>query len=190
MTRKKRFKPFKSGRGRALLVVAMLYPVFFFAQTKYTISGVVKDVANGETVLGATVFLKGTSIAGTTNEYGFYSITAPEGNYTLTISYLGFTTYEMPISLNSDQKLDIELTEDATELNEVVITAEQSKKVDLRTPQMSVAKLSTSDIKKIPVVLGEVDLIKSIQLLPGVANAGEGASLLQHASSRFEGRPA
>ncbi len=143
---------------------------------KFTISGVVKDAVNGESLFGATVLLKGTSIGNTTNEYGFYSITAPEGNYTITISYIGFTTFERTINLSSNQKLDIELKEDAAELDEVVITAEESKKVDLSTPQMSMAKLSTRDIKQIPVVLGEVDLIKSIQLLPGVTNAGEGAS--------------
>lgn len=176
MTRTKQLKPFRSKKRQALLVVILLCPVFFFAQTKYTVSGVVKDVANGETLLGATVLLKGTSIGSTTNEYGFYSITAPEGTYTLTISYLGFTTFEQNINLGTDQKLDIELKEDAAQLDEVIITAEESKKVDLQTPQMSVAKLSTNEIKQIPVVLGEVDLIKSIQLLPGVTNAGEGAS--------------
>nr|WP_130736119.1 TonB-dependent receptor [Flavobacterium sp. J27] len=156
--------------------MVMLYPIFFFAQTKHTISGVVKDAANGETLLGATVLLKGTSIGSTTNEYGFYSITAPEGKYTLIISYLGFTTLEKVITLTSNQKLNIEIKEDAAKLDEVIITIEESKKVNLQTPQMSVAKLTTSEIKKIPVVLGEVDLIKSIQLLPGVTNAGEGAS--------------
>ena len=82
MTKTKRLKPFRSKKRQALFLVILLCPVFFFAQTKYTISGVVKDMANGETLLGATVLLKGTSIGSTTNEYGFYSITAPEGTYT------------------------------------------------------------------------------------------------------------
>lgn len=82
-------------------MVMMLCPVFLLAQTKYTISGVVKDVANGETLLGATVLLNGTSIGSTTNEYGFYSITAPEGDYTLTISYIGFTTFEIEWKQNT-----------------------------------------------------------------------------------------
>ncbi|WP_370277806.1 carboxypeptidase-like regulatory domain-containing protein [Flavobacterium sp. J27] len=176
MTKTKQLKPFRSRKKLALFVMVMLYPIFFFAQTKHTISGVVKDAANGETLLGATVLLKGTSIGSTTNEYGFYSITAPEGKYTLIISYLGFTTLEKVITLTSNQKLNIEIKEDAAKLDEVIITIEESKKVNLQTPQMSVAKLTTSEIKKIPVVLGEVDLIKSIQLLPGVTNAGEGAS--------------
>jgi len=177
MTKTKQLKPFRSRKAHALFVVIMLCPVFLFAQAKYTISGVVKDIANGETFLGATVFLKGTSIGSSTNEYGFYSITAPEGNYTLTVSYIGFTTFERVVTLSANQKLDIELKADSDKLlEEVVVTAEESKNVDLRAPQMSVARLSTRDIKQMPVVLGEIDLIKSIQLLPGVTNAGEGSS--------------
>jgi hypothetical protein len=176
MKKTSQLKPFRSIKSPALFVAMMLCPVFLFAQTKYTISGVVKDVANGETFLGATVMLKGTSLGSTTNEYGFYSITAPEGNYTLTTSYIGFTTLERGINLSANQKHNIELKADAAQLDEVVIRAEESKKVDLLTPQMSVARLSAKDIKRMPVVLGEVDLIKSIQLLPGVTNAGEGAS--------------
>src|SRR5690606_1419155 len=119
MTKTKQLKPFRSRKGQAIFVVVMLYPLFFFGQTNYTISGVVKDHANCETLLGATVLLKDTSNGSTTNEYGFYSITAPEGNYTLTISYLGFTTFERAINLSTNQKLEIELKEHASQLEEV-----------------------------------------------------------------------
>jgi hypothetical protein len=176
MSRIIELKLFSLGKRQSIFLLLMFCPVFLCAQTKYTISGVVKDAGNGETLFGATVLLKGTSIGSTTNEYGFYSVTAPEGNYTLITSYLGFTSFERAVHLNSNQKLNIEIKGDAAQLNEVVITAEESKKVDLQTPQMSAAKLSTKDIKQIPVVLGELDLIKSIQLLPGITNAGEGAS--------------
>jgi len=155
----------------------MLFGMFLgFAQERFTISGTLKDVTNGETLLGATVSIKGTSIGTTTNEYGFYSLTVPKGNYTLVISYLGYTTIEKELVLNASQKLSLELLEDNSVLDEVIINGEESKKVNLRTPQMSVAKLSTKTIKQIPAVLGEVDIVKSIQLLPGVTNAGEGAS--------------
>lgn len=176
MTRKIQLRLSGPGKTRSIFLMLIFSPAFLFAQTKYSISGVVKDAGNGETLFGATVLLKGTSIGSTTNEYGFYSITAPEGSYTLITSYLGFTSSERLINLNENKKLNIEIKGDAAQLNEIVITAEESRKVDLQTPQMSVAKLSTKDIKRIPVVLGEVDLIKSIQLLPGVTNAGEGAS--------------
>lgn len=161
---------------RGLFIILYLVPLLFYAQANYTISGTVKDQANGETLFGATVLLKETNKGRITNEYGFYSITAPEGVYTLVISYLGFLTIERKIQLNKNQKLTVELKEDAARLDEVVINAEESRKVNLRSPQMSVAKLSSKAIKQIPVVLGEVDVIKSIQLLPGVTNAGEGAS--------------
>ncbi|WP_299159250.1 TonB-dependent receptor [uncultured Tenacibaculum sp.] len=155
--------------------------IFFFisvgyAQVKFTISGTLKDQSNGETLLGATIFLKGTSIGTTTNEYGFYSLTAPKGNYVLIVSYIGYKTIEKEIELDQNVKFNSELDEDTGELDEVIITAGELKKVNLRTPQMSVAKLSSKAIKKIPTVFGEVDLIKAIQLLPGVTNSGEGAS--------------
>lgn len=161
------------------IVVFTLFLFFVsagIAQQKHTVSGVLKDGSNGETLFGATVFLKGTSVGTTTNEYGFYSLTAPEGDYILIISYTGFNSVEKPITLRKNLKVNIELNEEVAQLNEVVVTAKESKKVNVRSPQMSVAKLSTKTIKQIPTVLGEVDIIKSIQLLPGVTNAGEGAS--------------
>ncbi|KAB1153163.1 TonB-dependent receptor [Tenacibaculum aiptasiae] len=147
-----------------------------FAQEKITISGTLKSETNGETLTGATVLLKGTNLGVSANEYGFYSLTVPKGNYTLIISYLGFTTVEKEVSLNSNLKLNFELQEDTSQLDEVVINSEGLKKTNIRTPQMSVTKLSTKTIKQIPAVMGEVDIIKSIQLLPGVTNSGEGAS--------------
>ncbi len=147
-----------------------------FAQEKFTVSGTIKDHANGETLLGAAILLKGTTIGATTNEYGFYSLTAPKGTYTLVISYLGYKTIEEPIVLDKNIKFNSEITEDAGQLSEVVITAGESKKINLRTPQMSVAKISSQTIKQIPAVMGEVDVIRSLQMLPGVTKAGEGAS--------------
>ena len=162
---------------RIYVIILLLLTSFFgVAQSKFTISGTLKDNANGETLFGATVFLKGTSLGTTTNEYGFYSLTAPEGNYTLVVSYIGYASIEKEIQLSENIKFNASLDEDTNVLEEVVISAEESKKVDLRSPQMSVTKISSQTIKQIPVVLGEVDVIKSIQLLPGVTNAGEGAS--------------
>ena len=149
---------------------------FGYAQEKFTINGILNDQNNGETLLGATIYLKNTSIGSTTNEYGFYSLTAPKGKYVLVISYLGYKLKEKEIELSKNIKLNIELEENTGQLDEVVITSRESKKVNLRTPQMSVSKLTTKTIKQIPAVLGEVDIIKSIQLLPGVTNSGEGAS--------------
>ncbi|ASV32168.1 TonB-dependent receptor [Maribacter cobaltidurans] len=144
-------------------------------QTSHTISGTITDHANGETLFGASVFLSGTSIGGITNEYGFYSITAPEGDYVLHISYMGYTDINLNIHLNQDLKQDIEISEFATELNEVDVIAEEPEKALLRKPEMSVLKMNVGTVKQIPVVLGEVDVLKSLQMLPGVTNNGEGS---------------
>ncbi len=160
-----------------LCLVIFLFTGFLCqAQEQYSISGTIKDLNNGETLLGATVYLKDTNYGATTNEYGFFSLTAPEGNYTLVISYVGFTSIVQEITLNKDQKLNFELEESATSLDEIVIVAEESEVVSIRKPQMSVSKLNSQTIKEIPAVLGEVDVVKSIQLLPGVTNNGEGSA--------------
>ncbi|MFD2917052.1 TonB-dependent receptor [Psychroserpens luteus] len=146
------------------------------AQEKYSVRGTIKDFSNGETLLGATVFLKGTSNGAVTNEYGFFSLTAPKGSYTLIISYIGYESISQDIELNADQTLNFELKESATSLNEVVIVADEPEQVSIKKPQMSVSKLNAGTIKQMPAVLGEVDVIKSIQMLPGVTNNGEGSS--------------
>lgn len=161
---------------KILLLALLLNTILLSAQDNFTISGTITDASNGETLIGATVYLKDSSHGTVTNEYGFYSLTAPKGAYTVVFSYLGYADVEDNIELNQNLSFDIELGEDAAQLEEVVVVAEQSDRVNIETPQMSVNKLSAQAIKQIPVVLGEVDIIKSIQLLPGVTNAGEGAS--------------
>jgi hypothetical protein len=142
---------------------------------KFTISGVVTDSKNNETLIGVTIYFPELKIGTTTNEYGFYSISVPSGNQKINISYIGYQNIENSISLTQSTKRNWSLSENSEMLNEVVIK-ENSGRVNTRTPEMSVNKLSISSIKKMPVVLGEVDVIKSILLLPGVTNAGEGAS--------------
>ncbi|MGB5320874.1 TonB-dependent receptor, partial [Lutimonas sp.] len=161
---------------KRLSILFLLLSSVVWAQNNYSISGTIKDQSSGETLFGATVFIQNSSIGTTTNEYGFYSITAPEGNYTLIISYLGFEDLSKTIILNSDQNLNIELTESTNQLNEVILQTEDSEDINIREPQMSVSKLNVATIKQMPAVLGEVDIIKSIQLLPGVTNNGEGSS--------------
>ncbi len=159
-----------------LLVLFLLLVTIAQAQNNVTVSGILKDAANGETLFGASIFLKGTTIGTVSNEYGFYSLTAPKGNYTLIVSYLGYAEMSRDIVLDTNQKIDLEIQESSTQLEEVVITAEESERVNIRSPQMSVSKIKVETIKQIPVVLGEVDIVKSIQLLPGVVNNGEGSS--------------
>ncbi len=159
-----------------LLVFFMLFAAVLSAQDQYTISGSIKDASNGETLFGASAFLEGTTIGAITNEYGFYSITAPKGNYTLVISHMGYTEIKREIELIRNQKIDLEIQEFTTRLEEIVVTAEEPERAILRKPEMSVAKMNIKTVKQMPVVLGEVDVIKSLQLLPGVTNNGEGSS--------------
>ncbi len=163
-------------KKQILCAFLLLLSCFVHAQENYTINGTVSDAANGETLFGASVFLKGSTTGVITNEYGFYSLTAPKGNYTLIISYVGFEEKSIDIVLDKNQKLNFEIKEFATQLDEVVLTADEKEHVNIRQPEMSVNKLNIKTVKQMPVVLGEVDIIKSLQMLPGVTNNGEGSS--------------
>lgn len=154
----------------------LLFCSLILAQEKYSIRGTIKDFNNGETLLGATVLLKGTNNGAVTNEYGFFSLTAPKGNYTIVISYIGFETLTQEIVLDSDRTLNFELNEDSTALDEVIIVSDEPEQISIKKPQMSVSKLNATTIKQMPAVLGEIDVIKSIQMLPGVTNNGEGSA--------------
>lgn len=146
-----------------------------FSQEKYTLSGVVSEASSGETLLNVNVIIPSLQTGTVTNEYGFYSITLPEGTYEVYFSNVGFTTVQKTIALTSDTTTGINLSEDTQQLDEIVIKADVEA-LNIRKPEMSVNRLTAGTIKKIPVVLGEKDVIKAITLLPGVTNAGEGAS--------------
>ena len=158
-----------------LIFTALFISLTAFSQDKFTLSGIISDTKNNETLIGVNIYFPDLKIGTTTNEYGFYSISVPKGNQNLTISYIGYQNIEKSISLTQSTKMNWALTENGEMLDEVVIKDNQGR-ANTRTPEMSVNKLSISAIKKMPVVLGEVDVIKSILLLPGVTNAGEGAS--------------
>ena len=155
----------------ALLLISNIV----FSQEKFTISGTITDSKSNETLIGVNVYIAELKTGTTTNEYGFYSITVPKGNYTLEISSVGFGIVEQKISLDKNTKTNYSLSGTEEQLQEVVIT-DNRKATNIRKAEMSVNKLSIGAIKKMPVVLGEVDVLKSILLLPGVTNAGEGAS--------------
>jgi hypothetical protein len=152
--------------------------LFFFqasAQKKYTISGFVKDKNDGGNSVGASVYIKEILKGTTTNAYGFYSITIEEGEYTLVVSYIGFKNIEQKIILNKDIRQNFEIEED-------VITTEEFKVLGERIDQntsdavMGTVELEMDKVKKLPAFMGEVDILKTIQLLPGVQSAGEGNS--------------
>lgn len=158
-----------------ILILFLFFSSYSWSQQKYTLSGTISEISSNETLIGVTIAIPALNTGVTTNEYGFYSITLPEGTYKVLISYLGFKDILQEITLTENKRLDYLLEEEAEELEEVVVT-ENVEKMDIRKPQMSVNTLSVGTIKKIPVILGEADVIKSILLLPGVTNAGEGAS--------------
>lgn len=153
----------------------LLSATFLFAQSRFTISGTVANKANNETLIGATIFIPETNTSVITNSYGFYSITLPQGEYTIIISFMGFDNMEEKLSLTQNIKRNFVLSEASKALEEVVIKA-SSNKVSISKPEMSTVKLSIATIKKMPAVMGEVDVLKSILQLPGVSNGQEGSS--------------
>jgi len=164
----------KALKVKVCFVFFLLLSIFVVAQKKYTISGYAKDVQNGETLIGATISIKGNTKAITSNQYGFYSITLLEGNYELTCSYAGYQPKLKDVKLDADQQLNFELITKGA-LQELIIS---SKKTDgnIKTAQMGRFVLPIDQIKALPAFLGETDLLKTIQLLPGVRNAGEGSA--------------
>ena len=158
---------------------ALLFFIFsnfsIYAQEKFTISGYISDKENNEKLIGVNVIFSKLKIGTITNEYGFYSITIPKGVNEITITYLGFNPLQQEIKIETDFTQNFKLTS-ATELLDEVIVEQDLEKLNIRSPQMSVNKLAINTIKNMPAALGEVDIIKSITLLPGVTSAGEGAS--------------
>lgn len=156
-----------------LLIIAIT--ATSYSQEKVTLSGNVSDAKNNETLIGVSVVIPILKIGTFTNEYGFYSLTIPKGTYEIEISSIGYETQTIRINLDENTKQNISLSESTQQLDEIVIT-DNPYKTNIRKPEMSVNKIAISTIKQMPVVLGEVDILKSITTLPGVTNAGEGQS--------------
>ncbi|MDP4687896.1 MAG: TonB-dependent receptor, partial [Salibacteraceae bacterium] len=156
------------------LLLFSLIATSSFAQ-KFTISGYVKDGETGEGMIAATVLVKELKSGTTTNEYGFYSLSLEKGTYTIEWSFIGFETASEVITLDKNITRSVEISFGAQLLNEVEITGEREDEA-LTTIEMSVEKLDIAQIKKIPALLGEADIIRTIQLLPGVTTVGEGAT--------------
>ncbi|MEM1217629.1 MAG: TonB-dependent receptor [Bacteroidota bacterium] len=153
----------------------LLIGVNSFAQDKFTVSGSIADAETGETLIGATVFIPSSGEGTVTNEYGFYSITLPAADsVTLEFSYVGFSNELRTIPLRSDQQLSIELGS-GIKLEEVVVKA-NSFQEQLTSTEMSVEAITTKEAKLIPVLLGESDIIKTIQLKPGIPSGSEGTT--------------
>jgi hypothetical protein len=156
-------------------IVFVLLSFTSFAQ-KATLSGYIKDASSGEGIIGASIYVKELRVGNVTNTYGFYSLTLAPGEYTLVFSSAGFVKSEQKVSFSGkNQTLSIELKEQNDELAEVRVTA-KSVDENVKSLEMSVNKIDIKTIRKIPALLGEVDLVRAIQLLPGVSTVGEGAT--------------
>ncbi len=156
------------------MLISFLSPIWSIAQQKFSINGTIKDATSGEELIGAAVLVKempGTGVVA--NAYGFYSIELPTGEYTMRFQYTGYELKEQKVKLDKNFKLNIELKPRNSELKEVEITAEKPD-ASLSRVSMGVEKLTAKEIKMIPVLFGETDLLKTLQLLPGVKSAGEG----------------
>jgi hypothetical protein len=158
------------------LVLFVILGLQVYSQEKYTLSGYVKNSSSGEELIGAVIktSVNGETVGTVANSYGFYSLTLPEGNYAITYTFVGFAPFTKEIELTKNMKVNIEMEESNT-LKKVTVEAEASND-NITNTNMSVNKLSISQIKKMPALMGEVDIIKAIQLLPGVATVGEGGS--------------
>ncbi len=159
-------------KSKLLLIAVLLTAGKAIAQQKHTISGTIKSKAKGETLIGATVRVSGGG-GTTTNEYGFYSITLTDGKHQLEYSSMGLQTNHLDFFLRKDTVINISLEDESVSLGAVTITGTSTKR-SLSTPQMGLEKLTTKEMKNVPVLLGERDAIKVIQLLPGIKSAGDG----------------
>ena len=139
------------------------------------ISGYIKDAETGENLIGATVLIRDLGVGTVSNNYGFYSLLVAAGSYTLVCSYIGYLTQTQNIELTENEHLEIELKPETKELGEIQVSGQRKDK-NLTQVEMGVEQLQQKTIKSIPALMGEVDLIKAIQLLPGVHSTAEGGS--------------
>ncbi len=161
-------------------LISLIFCFFCFlgySQKQYTVSGYVKDNRSGETLIGANVFLENDVAIGTvTNTYGFYSITIPEGTQRIVFSYLGYQSIVEERNLNANLNLNINLSQ-GVEMEEIVITENAQEEDDnVESTSMGRVTLPIEQIKVLPALFGEIDILKTIQLLPGVSSAGEGSA--------------
>lgn len=142
---------------------------------KYTISGYVKDASSGEELIGANVIVTDERTGTTSNAYGFYSLSLPAGKYSVKYSFIGYQEEVREVNLNKNVSLNINLKATAYMANEIVVSGERTDR-NIQDSRMSVNKLPVEEVKTIPAFMGEVDILKTIQLLPGVQSAGDGNS--------------
>jgi hypothetical protein len=161
----------------SITLLLLLFAISGFAEVAglVTLSGYLKNKANGEALIGATVYIPQLRTGVITNPYGFYSISVPSGTYSINFSFIGYQTQSPFVNLTSSKQMNIMLEEETKQIDEVVVTGEKKNR-NVENLQMSMEKVQVKMIRKLPSFMGEVDVIKSITLLPGIQNGGEGSS--------------
>lgn len=155
-------------------VLLLLTTVTAYAQNKVTLSGYIKDAKSGESMIAANIYIKELQIGAQTNTYGFYSITVPAGSYTIIYSYVGYATITETVSMIDNVKKNVELKSETT-MKEVEVTSRRQDE-NIKGTSMGTVSLTAEKIKKLPVIFGETDILKALQLMPGIQSAGEGNS--------------
>ena len=155
--------------------IFILFSVNLLGQTNYTISGYVQEDESGENLIGVSIYDKETLKGTVTNQYGFYSLTLEEGTYNITYSFIGLESLTKKIILDKNTRINVSLQNNTIITKEVLVTGEKLDK-NVTSSNMSQVKIEVSNIKQLPVILGEVDVLKSAQLLPGITSNGEGSS--------------
>ncbi|MEO9020865.1 MAG: TonB-dependent receptor [Ginsengibacter sp.] len=157
------------------LIIALSATLSSIAQRKHAISGTIKDQKTGEVLIGASItLLEDPTIGGVSNGYGFFSISAPENNYTLIVGFSGYINDTLKVSLTKDIMRSISLVPAGTQLEEVIIAVRRNDNITKTLP--GVQKISIDEIKNVPVLFGEKDILKTIQLLPGIKSGGDGST--------------
>ncbi|WP_346864053.1 TonB-dependent receptor [uncultured Draconibacterium sp.] len=157
-----------------LLLLCLILGSTVLAQN-VTLSGYLKDASNGEALIGATIYVEEIHQGTASNAYGFYSLTIPEGNYTLQVSFIGYETVKQKIEATASKTISVSLIESTEQLAEVIVRGEAAN-ANVERVEMGMATLPVKTIKKLPAFMGEVDIIKTIQLLPGIQSGGEASS--------------
>ena len=158
-----------------IFLLLTLLSFYSYGQKNYTISGYVQESESGENLIGVSIYDKETFKGTVTNQYGFYSLTLEEGNYEIIYSFIGLESTTKKVNLSKDLRINISLESNAIITEEVIVTGEKLDK-NVSSSKMSQVKIEVNNIKQLPVILGEVDVLKSAQLLPGITSNGEGSS--------------
>jgi hypothetical protein len=160
---------------KLLLFLFAIIPVLVLGQQNYTLSGKISDEETGEDLIGVSVMVVELVKGTTTNSYGFYSLSLPEGTYTIRYSYIGYQKVEQKITFNKDHVINIEIKPSPIALNEIIVSSERDDN-KISSSNLGIEKIKLKDIESIPVLFGEKDILKTIQLLPGISNSAEGST--------------